>query len=325
MSRLPEAISFSARHELLEGCGFNIIQKILPSVTITGLPIDSRDRFTISSNFDPGNCNVFLTSPLCGLDSIGLACACMAERNHKPLVYGFSHSAGQAVNCATIASVWLAFSAGLLISKIRLKKHKEFLSYGCFCNNDIIDVDFFLENVNANDDIKSHARQRFENKDIVPIGALSELFKRESFKIKPWLYSFAKISEQNWRFPASSLITAASLDCRFLSGGQEVRFESVPRIDYGYWRMNAFDPVMASINAHCVRFQVDNFPIFAFSNGIVGIRNRGEDDVLVELWHETMDLSKSLVSERIKWNSSKSAVRNWYAAKLRKYGNASKK
>lgn len=320
MSKLPDAICFCPIRYIFKDSKFNVSDKIQPSVSLTGLPIDARDKLFNFANIDSAQTGIFLTSPLCGLDEVGIACACAAERSHKPLVYGFSHSVSQPVNAATVASIWLSFSAGLLVAKIKLKAENEFFSYGCFYDHDFIELEDYLSNMNLESDMYKDVYAKFLKKDLTAISAFSELVNIKENKIKPWLYSFTKISEFNWRFPSQALSMAASTDCLFLSNGKDAENNLFPKIDRSHWRLNAFDPVVASIHGHCAKHLVRKGGFFASKNGIVGKKEKVRDSV-AELWQEMMDLSKSLVSERVKWDSSKSAVRSWYAAKLRKYNN----
>lgn len=295
----------------------------MQQVKLVGIPIDSKDRFIIDMKEELSNSNILITSPTCGLDKIGFACACCSEKGIKPIVYGFSHSAGQQVNSVTIASIWLAFSAALLIAKIRLKAENDFISYGCFYQDSCIDINKFLENTSAPDDLKDDVLRKFNIKDYTPISALEECAIEDIFSVKTWLSSWAFLSTSNWRFPLQSFRIAATLDARYLSGCGEYVSSDIPQIDRTHWRLRAFDPVVAALSGHCISASMSSMPIYASKNSIVSLKKDFHNGV-PELWQEMIDLAKSLVSERVKWDSSKSAVRNWYAAKLRKYNNATK-
>jgi len=329
MKRPVDAIPF-CRSDLLKNCGFNLLNYKIVSIRLSSFPVDAHDKLTINCGDEIDQASAFIYSPLCGLDAIGFACACAAERGGKQVVYGYSQAVLQPVNNVTVASIWLALSAAYLVAKIKLRAEKDFISYGCFYDNDFIDVRDYIESIEIDSEIKSKIYNDFIGGDFVSLSATLDYYSMsKEQEVKPWLGSWSALSHNMWRFPYESMIISSSLDARYLCGATDI-----PKIGYGNikdcdfnlprsgWTQRAFDPVSAALRGHCAYKMHSLSKVFAHKNGIFSIPKH-KHEAIAELWNEMADLSSSLVSERIRWDASKMAIKSWYASKLRKYGHGS--
>ena len=329
MKRQLDCLCFFKRKDLLRDSDFRAIDPPFSYVDLVGLPIDSTNALIMPKNLELPEVDCFMTSPLCGINSIGPACAISCESGKNHPVYGFSQSVGRSISSVTVASIWLAYASAILVAKIKLKSENEFLHHRCFENKIFIDVKKYIESIDMEKSIKDKAMHEFSLGNIAPISALADMDKNTSYSPHVWLASWRDISNYIWSFPNLSLSIAAALDARYLSGSKPLSgYESVSgvkiplSINRSNWSSKSFDINTSFIDAACLRRCMASNVIFAHKVGIFAEdKSSNKNERVEELWFDTLEFCHALFSDRIKWDYTKQAVKNWYISMLRKYGN----
>jgi len=328
MKRQLDCLCSFGRKDLLRESNFRAIDLSIPHVELIGFPINSANNLMIQSSFKMPEVDCFMTSPLCGIDSIGPICAMSCESGSNHPVYGFSHSVGRSISSVTVASLWLAYSSALLVAKIKLKANDEFVKARCFNNNILIDVSKHINELDIDSAMKKKAISSFEAFDIAPASAIVGM-NGYSDNDHIWMSSWCELSEFMWNFPSNSYAIAAALDARFLSGsnclsGHEAVFGmKVPlSVNRKQWTSRPFDINISFVDAACLKRSIVGTSIFVNRSGVFSINKSMEvGNSVEELWNDTEDFCHALFSDRIKWDYTKQAIKNWYTSMLRKYGN----
>lgn len=315
--------------DLLRDSEFRAIDPPFSCVELNGLPIDSVNSLVIPGNLKLPEVDCFMTSPLCGIESIGPACAISCENGSNHPVYGFSQSVGRSISSVTVASVWLAYASAVLVAKIKIKADRDFFYIRSFQDGVLIDIDEYIKSININEDIKKKVRDEFSSGNIAPISAIADMNESYPSSQHAWLSSWRDISQYIWNFPSSSLAIAAALDARYLSGSkslhgnEEISGIKIPlSIGRSSWTSKSFDINTAFIDASCLRRCMAGNTIFVHNNGVLAENKTSrKNERLEELWVDTLDFCHALFSDRIKWDYTKQAIKNWYISMLRKYGN----
>lgn len=329
MKRQLDCLCFFNRKDLLRDSDFRAIDPPFSYIDLVGLPIDSTNSLIMPKAIQLPEVDCFMTSPLCGINSIGPACAISCESGKNHPVYGFSQSVGRSISSVTVASIWLAYASAILIAKIKLKAENEFLYHRCFKNEIFIDVKKYIESLEMEKSIKDKAVHEFSLGNIAPISALADMYHGDYKCPHAWLSSWCDISNYVWNFPHLSLSMAAALDARYLSGSKSLSgYESVSgvkiplSINRSNWTNKSFDINTSFIDASCLRHCMAGNVIFAHKIGIFAENKIVYNNERVEeLWLDTLEFCHALFSDRIKWDYTKQAIKNWYISMLRKYSN----
>jgi hypothetical protein len=327
MRHRVDSYAFCYKPELLSCDKYNIIKYECPIINLVSIPIDVNDKLTLSRNVTCEKANIGICSPLCGMDHSGQFAAFAAEQGRGVSIYGYAPSAGQEVRAVTVASLWLCFNAALLISKIRLFKENDFIHYGAYNESGAKSIEHFASKIKIDHIDKNYLINEFENRNYTSVSACLDYYD-EDITYKPWVASWCNIGNSLWRFPLKSMSVSSLVDAHYLSMvdstlklQESADLQSAINKSRKYWNSKSFDPVSAFIGGHCLKKYAFNNPIFASEKGLF-FKKPNESELVNDLWNDMMEMSGNLVSERIQWSAVKSAVRNWFNSRLRKYSRA---